>query len=240
MVHEVLGAEPEVITGAEEAALSFTGAVGSLDVPSDVLVADIGGGSTELVRGGAPLRSWSMDVGCVRMTERHLHDDPPTPAQVDAVVRDLHAALDAAAQHVAAGCRRGAGRRRRHGHDDRGDRARPRALRPGRDPRPAADRGAGGRRDRAAAGDDPRRARGAAGHASRAGWTSSAAARSCCGRWSSGPARRGDRQRARHPGRDRAVAAGLSLRLRVRAPSPAPSAPSSASSTAAAAGARCR
>ena len=103
MVHQVLGAEPEVISGTEEAALSFAGAVAGLpNVSGELLVADIGGGSTELVRGGGDeaLRSFSMDVGCVRMTERHLHDDPPTPAQIEATVADLQAALAEARQHV--------------------------------------------------------------------------------------------------------------------------------------------
>jgi exopolyphosphatase/guanosine-5'-triphosphate,3'-diphosphate pyrophosphatase len=106
MVRATLGAEPEVITGAEEAALSFAGAVAGLPgVRSPVLVADIGGGSTELVLGtpGAAdesLRAHSMDVGCVRMTERHLHDDPPTAAQIEATVADLHAAIARAAHDV--------------------------------------------------------------------------------------------------------------------------------------------
>jgi exopolyphosphatase / guanosine-5'-triphosphate,3'-diphosphate pyrophosphatase len=102
MVRTTLGAEPEVITGLEEASLSFNGAVGTLpDVTGPVLLADIGGGSTELVLGGSgDLRAYSMDVGCVRMTERHLHDDPPTREQVAGVVADLHAALDVASQHV--------------------------------------------------------------------------------------------------------------------------------------------
>jgi exopolyphosphatase/guanosine-5'-triphosphate,3'-diphosphate pyrophosphatase len=103
MVHGVLGVEPEVISGHEEAALSFTGAVAGLPgVDGELLVADIGGGSTELVRGrpGGELRSFSMDVGCVRMTERHLHDDPPTRAQIRATIADLEAALGLAQQHV--------------------------------------------------------------------------------------------------------------------------------------------
>jgi exopolyphosphatase / guanosine-5'-triphosphate,3'-diphosphate pyrophosphatase len=103
MVHEVLGAEPEVISGTEEAELSFTGAVAGLpEVARPLLVADIGGGSTELVLGdgSSPLRSSSMDVGCVRMTERHLHDDPPTPAQVAATVADLRAAIAVAGRYV--------------------------------------------------------------------------------------------------------------------------------------------
>lgn len=106
MVLSVLGVEPEVISGAEEAALSFAGAVDALPaLTGAVLVADIGGGSTELVRGEASapcrLRSHSMDVGCVRMTERHLHEDPPTPAQVAATVEDLRAAIARAAADVA-------------------------------------------------------------------------------------------------------------------------------------------
>jgi len=105
MVRTALGVEPEVISGAEEAALSFAGAANGLPgLSGPVLVVDIGGGSTELVLGDASapqrLRSHSMDVGCVRMTERHLHDDPPTPPQVAATVADLHAAISLAAADV--------------------------------------------------------------------------------------------------------------------------------------------
>jgi exopolyphosphatase/guanosine-5'-triphosphate,3'-diphosphate pyrophosphatase len=99
MVHAELGVEPEVITGHEEAALSFAGAASVRDaLEGPLLVADIGGGSTELVRGGddGALRSHSMDVGCVRMTERHLHDDPPTSVQIAATVADVRAAIDGA------------------------------------------------------------------------------------------------------------------------------------------------
>jgi exopolyphosphatase/guanosine-5'-triphosphate,3'-diphosphate pyrophosphatase len=104
MVQSELGVLPEVITGTEEAALSFTGAVSGLPgVRYPLLVADIGGGSTELVLGDATgvLASHSMDVGCVRMTERHLHDDPPTQPQVEATVADLRAAIEAAGRDVA-------------------------------------------------------------------------------------------------------------------------------------------
>lgn len=104
MVREVLGIDPEVVSGAEEAELSYRGAVAGLPAAAaPLLVTDIGGGSTELVLGGGPgtaLRAVSMDVGSVRMTERHLHDDPPTTAQVAAAVRDVEAALDEAAAHV--------------------------------------------------------------------------------------------------------------------------------------------
>jgi exopolyphosphatase/guanosine-5'-triphosphate,3'-diphosphate pyrophosphatase len=101
MVHAELGVEPEVITGQEEAALSFAGAAGVLPDDGPLLVVDIGGGSTELVRGGdGTLRAHSMDVGCVRMTERHLHDDPPTAQQIAAVVADVRAATEAARADV--------------------------------------------------------------------------------------------------------------------------------------------
>jgi exopolyphosphatase/guanosine-5'-triphosphate,3'-diphosphate pyrophosphatase len=103
MVRAELGVDPEVITGHEEAVLSFHGAVAGLPgVRGPFLVADIGGGSTELVRGdgGEVDASFSMDVGCVRMTERHLRDDPPTAEQVEATVQDIRAALTVAAEHV--------------------------------------------------------------------------------------------------------------------------------------------
>lgn len=102
MVHAELGVDPEVISGHAEAALSFAGAVSVLAGDGGaLLVADIGGGSTELVRGGdGPLRSHSMDVGCVRMTERHLRDDPPTAEQVAATVGELRAAIAAAREDV--------------------------------------------------------------------------------------------------------------------------------------------
>lgn len=97
-VHARLGVRPEVIGGDEEAALAFDGAVRNLRAaPAEpVLVIDIGGGSTELVlgSGGSPDAAHSMDVGSVRLHERHLHDDPPTAEQVAACVRDIDAALD--------------------------------------------------------------------------------------------------------------------------------------------------
>jgi exopolyphosphatase/guanosine-5'-triphosphate,3'-diphosphate pyrophosphatase len=95
MVLQVLGAEPEVISGDEEAALSFDGATRGLDpVDGPFLVMDIGGGSTELVLGTGQVEAGrSVDVGCVRLTERHLLDDPPTAAQVAAAQADVDAAL---------------------------------------------------------------------------------------------------------------------------------------------------
>jgi exopolyphosphatase / guanosine-5'-triphosphate,3'-diphosphate pyrophosphatase len=96
-VRERLGVTPEVLTGEDEAALVFEGAVGHLTTPLDepVLVVDIGGGSTELVVGGTrPESAVSMDIGAVRLHERHLDDDPPTPAQVAACVADIDRHLD--------------------------------------------------------------------------------------------------------------------------------------------------
>ncbi|MFV0425858.1 MAG: exopolyphosphatase [Beutenbergiaceae bacterium] len=113
-VQQRLGVTPEVISGTEEAALSFAGAVRILNsaaMPEDALalVVDIGGGSTELVVGqarlGVPTASFSMDVGCVRMTERHLHSDPPTAEQVAAAQADINAALDEAERHVSLNAR---------------------------------------------------------------------------------------------------------------------------------------
>ena len=104
-VRERLGVEPEVVTGAEEAALAFGGAVRDLRVPAPapVLVVDIGGGSTELILGGSgPERAHSMDIGSVRLHERHLAGDPPTPEQVAACVADVDAHLDACPVDVAA------------------------------------------------------------------------------------------------------------------------------------------
>ena len=95
MVREVLGVAPEVVSGDEEAALSFDGATRGLDgEQGPFLVMDIGGGSTELVLGTtAPQAALSVDVGCVRLTERHLLDDPPTDAQLAAAVADVDAAV---------------------------------------------------------------------------------------------------------------------------------------------------
>jgi exopolyphosphatase/guanosine-5'-triphosphate,3'-diphosphate pyrophosphatase len=95
MVREVLGAEPEVVTGDEEAELSFVGATRELDpAGGPFLVMDIGGGSTELVLGTTSVTAArSVDVGCVRLTERRLHGDPPTSAEIDAAVADIDAAI---------------------------------------------------------------------------------------------------------------------------------------------------
>ena len=99
-VRRRLGVEPEVLSGEEEAALVFAGAISAQDpMPAEpVLVVDIGGGSTELVLEpgeGAARRSTSMDIGSVRLHERHLRSDPPTAAEVAACVADIDQHLDA-------------------------------------------------------------------------------------------------------------------------------------------------
>ena len=148
-VTRVLGVPPEVLSGGQEAFLSFTGATAELvragsggeRFAPPYLVVDIGGGSTEFVlgrdqAGGAgpdragpdragpdragpdrsgpdragpadaqaagPVAATSVDIGCVRMTERHLHSDPPTATQIAAAVADIDAAIDRAAAEVPA------------------------------------------------------------------------------------------------------------------------------------------
>ena len=100
LVKEVLGVAPEVLTGEEEARLSFAGATAELAARrgGPYLVADIGGGSTEFVL--SAVHAVSVDIGCVRMTERHLHGDPPTRAEVAAAAADVDAALDTVAAAV--------------------------------------------------------------------------------------------------------------------------------------------
>ncbi|MEU7907863.1 Ppx/GppA phosphatase family protein [Actinoplanes sp. NPDC049118] len=101
MVRNTLGVDPEVITGDEEARLSFAGAVHGLTAEAPYLVVDIGGGSTEFVVGGAEVEhAISVDIGCVRMTERHLHSDPPTPAEIAAAEADITGAVETALRAV--------------------------------------------------------------------------------------------------------------------------------------------
>ncbi|GAA0355941.1 Ppx/GppA family phosphatase [Actinoallomurus spadix] len=96
-VVDIFGVEPEVVTGEEEARLSFIGATKDLSALRPMrpyLVVDIGGGSTEFVFGtGEVEAARSVDIGCVRLTERHLRSDPPSPEQVAAAVADIDAAL---------------------------------------------------------------------------------------------------------------------------------------------------
>ena len=122
-VVEVLGVAPEVISGEEEARLSFAGATRELagtplaaegargdggreppmrEISPPYLVTDIGGGSTEFILGGAEGvdSERSVNIGCVRMTERHLHGDPPLQQEVAATIADIDAALALAAATV--------------------------------------------------------------------------------------------------------------------------------------------
>ena len=102
-VRAALGVDVEVISGAEEAGLSFAGAVSILGAadPAPNLVVDIGGGSTELVLGDREVdHAISLDIGSVRMTERHIRSDPPTPAELAAARTDITAALDRAADQL--------------------------------------------------------------------------------------------------------------------------------------------
>ncbi len=99
MVIATLGVAPEVVTGDEEAYLSFAGAVRGLPASFEqpYLVVDIGGGSTEFVTGSTIAEhAISVDIGCVRMTERHFADDPPTLPQIAAATADITAAVDRA------------------------------------------------------------------------------------------------------------------------------------------------
>jgi exopolyphosphatase/guanosine-5'-triphosphate,3'-diphosphate pyrophosphatase len=101
-VRERLGIELEVISGDEEAALSFAGAIKDL-VPSNgpFLVVDIGGGSTEFVFGTSTVEAArSVNIGCVRMTERHFASDPATAEQIELARTDIQAAIAQAAAFV--------------------------------------------------------------------------------------------------------------------------------------------
>jgi exopolyphosphatase/guanosine-5'-triphosphate,3'-diphosphate pyrophosphatase len=106
-VKEVLGVEPEVVSGDEEAALSFMGATRELagEYEQPFLVADIGGGSTEFVVGpdaaaSAAAPHMSVNIGCVRLTERHLHGDPPLAGEIAVTTRDIDDVLDQVAARV--------------------------------------------------------------------------------------------------------------------------------------------
>jgi exopolyphosphatase/guanosine-5'-triphosphate,3'-diphosphate pyrophosphatase len=101
-VRDRLGIELEVISGDEEAALSFAGAIKDLD-PSNgpFLVVDIGGGSTEFVFGTSTVEAArSVNIGCVRMTERHFASDPATTEQIELARTDIQVAISQAAAVV--------------------------------------------------------------------------------------------------------------------------------------------
>ncbi len=94
-VKQRLGVEPEVISGEEEARLSFIGATKEFaqsDAP--FLVVDIGGGSTEFVYGNSDVEfAKSVNIGCVRMTERNIHSDPPKAEEIENARRDIQEAI---------------------------------------------------------------------------------------------------------------------------------------------------
>ena len=100
-----LGVEPDVISGDEEARLSFAGATnGLVGAAAPYLVVDIGGGSTEFVLGvTTPQAARSVNIGCVRMTERHFRNDPPSQSEIDAAIADIDAAIELAGETVPLG-----------------------------------------------------------------------------------------------------------------------------------------
>ncbi|PUA83060.1 Ppx/GppA phosphatase family protein [Nocardioides currus] len=101
-----LGVEPEVLSGDEEAAVAFAGAMSNVpdEAARPILVVDIGGGSTEVVLGddAGVVAARSMDVGSVRLHERHVRHDPATREEIEAVVRDIDDQLDASGVDLAA------------------------------------------------------------------------------------------------------------------------------------------
>ncbi|MFO7281682.1 MAG: Ppx/GppA phosphatase family protein [Thermoanaerobacterales bacterium] len=103
-VEDVVGVRPELLSGEEEGHLSFVGATGELD-PSlgPFLVVDIGGGSTEFIVGHEDVEGvMSVDVGCVRLTERFLEHDPPLPEELSACISYTDAFLDDVVREVPA------------------------------------------------------------------------------------------------------------------------------------------
>ena len=128
------GIDAHVLDGDQEARLTYLGATAGL--PNDdrrMLVIDIGGGSTELVvgRGGDVESHVSLQLGVVRHSERHLHSDPPTHHELEALADDVRATLDAGLPDAARARRAGRDRRGRDADLVRGDRPGARALRPG-------------------------------------------------------------------------------------------------------------
>jgi exopolyphosphatase / guanosine-5'-triphosphate,3'-diphosphate pyrophosphatase len=98
-VRRATGLEPVILTGDQEAHLGFLGATIDVVEPGPYIVVDIGGGSTELVRGTTEAERFiSLDIGSVRLTERHIHNDPPKPDELDAVAADADSELEHAAR----------------------------------------------------------------------------------------------------------------------------------------------
>lgn len=114
MMYDLLGVYPEVISGEQEAALSFLGATSVVSrkmLEPPYLVIDLGGGSTELVLGGdgvendadTVMAAYSMNIGSVRMTERYLHSDPPSDEEIAKAIADIDMHIDEAFRHVPVG-----------------------------------------------------------------------------------------------------------------------------------------
>ncbi|MQA99194.1 MAG: exopolyphosphatase [Actinobacteria bacterium] len=100
-VRRLTGAEPHVLTGDLEARATFSGVISDLPPGEPVVVVDIGGGSTELIVGGMePERLVSLDMGCVRLFEKHLASDPPAPAELDALRDDVRKTLRGVREHL--------------------------------------------------------------------------------------------------------------------------------------------
>ena len=107
-----IGVAPQILSGAEEASTSFAGAISAMpaDAPSPMIAVDLGGGSTEIALGDASgkiLGAYSMDVGCVRMHERHLRSEVPTDEEIAGARSDIHTMLDRAEEHVNLGAANG-------------------------------------------------------------------------------------------------------------------------------------
>jgi exopolyphosphatase / guanosine-5'-triphosphate,3'-diphosphate pyrophosphatase len=98
---EVIGIAPELLSGTEEAELSFRGATTGPDLPGRSLVVDIGGGSTEFALGAGTMEaSISVDMGCVRMTEKYLRHDPPLPEELSNCLAEVEQHLDDVSREV--------------------------------------------------------------------------------------------------------------------------------------------
>jgi exopolyphosphatase/guanosine-5'-triphosphate,3'-diphosphate pyrophosphatase len=103
-VEALIGTRPELLSGDEEGRLSFTGATAELDPASGpFLVVDIGGGSTEFIVGTDRVEGvMSVDIGCVRLTEKFLHHDPPQPEELSACISLTDAYLDDVVREIPA------------------------------------------------------------------------------------------------------------------------------------------
>lgn len=100
-VRTLTGSEPELLSGEAEAAATFLGALSDLPSSGPVLVVDIGGGSTEFIVGEEePRKVVSIDIGCVRMLEKHLHADPPGPEELEALREEVRGEVERVAEEL--------------------------------------------------------------------------------------------------------------------------------------------